>query len=121
MFLVMGITGKVGGATAEHLLKPLRQHFGGLAFAVEIAGADRGGNARPRRNIRDRQAALLFRRRESSLSSSEGAQPPLRPLHLVGRETEFCGQRLAGDFRRRMCSWREINDIGHSTKSWRWR
>ena len=43
-----------------------------------------------------------FRRRESSLSSSEGAQPPLRPLHLVGRETEFCGQRLAGDFRRRM-------------------
>ncbi len=30
-----------------------------------------------------------------------GAQPPLRPLHLVVRETEFCGQRLAGDFRRR--------------------
>ena len=26
-----------------------------------------------------------------------GAQPPRRPLHLVGRETEF-GQRLAGDF-----------------------
>jgi len=43
-----------------------------------------------------------FRRRGSSLSSSEGAQLPLRPLHLVGRETEFCGQRLAGDFRRRM-------------------
>ena len=43
-----------------------------------------------------------FRRRESSLSSSEGAQPPLRPLHLVGRETELCGQRLAGDYRRRM-------------------
>ena len=32
----------------------------------------------------------------------EGAQPPLRPLHLVVRETEFCGQRLAGEFRRRM-------------------
>ena len=32
----------------------------------------------------------------------EGAQPPLRPLHLVVRETEFCGQRLAGDFSRRM-------------------
>jgi hypothetical protein len=30
-----------------------------------------------------------------------GAQPPLRPLHLVVRETEFCGQRLAGEFRRR--------------------
>ncbi len=43
-----------------------------------------------------------FRRRKSSLSSSEGAQPPLRPLHLVGREMEFCGLRLAGDFGRRM-------------------
>ena len=32
----------------------------------------------------------------------EGAQLPLRPLHLVVRETEFCGQRLAGDFSRRM-------------------
>ena len=31
----------------------------------------------------------------------EGAQPPLRPLHLVVRETEFCGLRLAGEFRRR--------------------
>ena len=28
-------------------------------------------------------------------------KPPLRPLHLVVRETEFCGQRLAGDFSRR--------------------
>ena len=45
---------------------------------------------------------LLSARRESSLSSSEGAQPLLRPLHLVVRETEFCGQRLAGDFSRRM-------------------
>ena len=26
----------------------------------------------------------------------------LRPLHLVVRETEFCGLRLAGYFRRRM-------------------
>ena len=26
---------------------------------------------------------------------------PPRPLHLVVRETEFCGLRLAGDFRRR--------------------
>src|SRR5271157_1002464 len=31
----------------------------------------------------------------------EGAQPLLRPLHLVVREMEFCGQRLAGDFSRR--------------------
>src|SRR5271165_4855093 len=43
----------------------------------------------------------LTARRESSLSSSEGAQPLLRPLHLVVRETEFCGLRLAGEFRRR--------------------
>ena len=28
--------------------------------------------------------------------------PRLRPLHLVVRETEFCGLRLAGYFRRRM-------------------
>ena len=49
-----------------------------------------------------------FRAPRISLSSSEGAQPPLRPLHLVDRlphlvvrETEFCGLRLAGDFRRR--------------------
>ena len=28
----------------------------------------------------------------------EGAQPPLRPLHLVVRETEFCGLRLGGLF-----------------------
>ncbi len=27
--------------------------------------------------------------------------PRLRPLHLVVRETEFCGLRLAGDFGRR--------------------
>ena len=44
---------------------------------------------------------LLSARSESSLSSSEGAQPRLRLLHLVVRETEFCGLRLAGDFRRR--------------------
>ena len=30
------------------------------------------------------------------------ANPRLRPLHLVVRETEFCGLRLAGYFRRRM-------------------
>src|SRR5271165_2234377 len=47
---------------------------------------------------------LLSARRESSLSSSEGAQPLLRPLHLVVRETEFCGLRLAGEFR---CRTRE--------------
>ena len=40
-------------------------------------------------------------RRKTILSSSEGAQPLLRPLHLVVRETEFCGLRLAGEFRRR--------------------
>ena len=33
---------------------------------------------------------------------SAKANPRLRPLHLVVRETEFCGQRLAGYFRRRM-------------------
>ena len=37
----------------------------------------------------------------AAASRWEGAQPPLRPPLLVVRETEFCGQRLAGDFRRR--------------------
>ena len=58
---------------------------------VEIAGAHEAGFV-------DRRGSPSL----GTLSSSEGAQPPLRPLHLVGRETEFCGQRLAGDFRRRM-------------------
>ena len=36
------------------------------------------------------------------MHSRAAERPPLRPLHLVVRETEFCGQRLAGDFSRRM-------------------
>ena len=37
--------------------------------------------------------------RMSRTGRREGAQPLLRPLHLVVRETEFCGLRLAGEFR----------------------
>ena len=32
---------------------------------------------------------------------TRGSADRLRPLHLVVRETEFCGLRLAADFRRR--------------------
>ncbi len=77
-------------AAGAHHIVPL-----GLVFALEAAPG-----------LKYKAALSViptpFRRRESSLSSSEGAQLSLRPLHLVGRETEFCGQRLAGDFRRRM-------------------
>ena len=38
----------------------------------------------------------------SSALNLAKANPRLRPLHLVVRETEFCGLRLAGYFRRRM-------------------
>ena len=37
-----------------------------------------------------------------SVAQLAKANPRLRPLHLVVRETEFCGLRLAGYFRRRM-------------------
>ena len=70
-------------------------------------------NARGKQS-RDPGAAAAARGIPSSLRCSQwhptlaarrlvvlGAQPPLRPLHPVVRETEFCGQRLAGDFRRR--------------------
>ena len=60
---------------------------------------ERHGQIRPERFG---PRGILSARRESFLSSSEGAQPLLRPLHLVVRETEFCGLRLAGYFRRRM-------------------
>ena len=46
-----------------------------------------------RRDIRTRVRAAL---------NLAKAHPRLRPLHLVVRETEFCGLRLAGYFRRRM-------------------
>ena len=49
-----------------------------------------------------RRAGRLFHCCQAPADRTSGAQPPLRPLHLVVRETEFCGQRLAGDFSRRM-------------------
>ena len=74
----------------------------------------------------------------SARRASEGAQPLLRPLHLVVREpaapfldftpctsprfglsiswsgeTEFCGQRLAGDFSRRMRENASLNPRSH--------
>ena len=36
--------------------------------------------------------------RGASALNLANAKPRLRPLHLVIRETEFCGLRLAGDF-----------------------
>ena len=71
---------------ADALVRAMGRH--------RTAGAGSGSSRTP-------SIPLLSGRRESSLSSSEGAQPLLRPLHLVVRETEFCGLRLAGEFRRR--------------------
>ena len=46
--------------------------------------------------------ALLRKAHELGITffDTAEAQPLLRPLHLVVRETEFCGLRLAGEFRR---------------------
>src|SRR5271157_1579713 len=51
---------------------------------------------------RDRPDVALGDELASSALSLAKANPRLRPLHLVVRETEFCGLRLAGYFRRRM-------------------
>ena len=84
--------------------------------------AEPGGDADPtRRTISDRQQLVLRDRGSSGARRTAGyglvpegrrselpgraiskANPRLRPLHLVVRETEFCGLRLAGYFRRRM-------------------
>ena len=52
--------------------------------------------------MRDRPDVALGDELASSALNLAKANPRLRPLHLVVRETEFCGQRLAGDFSRRM-------------------
>ena len=51
---------------------------------------------------RDRPDVALGDELASSALNLAKANPRLRPLHLVVRETEFCGLRLAGEFRRRM-------------------
>ena len=51
---------------------------------------------------RDRPDVALGDELASSALNLAKANPRLRPLHLVVRETEFCGQRLAGYFSRRM-------------------
>ena len=51
---------------------------------------------------RDRPDVALGDELASSALNLAKANPRLRPLHLVVRETEFCGLRLAGYFRRRM-------------------
>ena len=53
------------------------------------------------RGFRPASAFPLAANPSSALNLANG-KPRLRPLHLVVRETEFCGQRLAGDFSRRM-------------------
>ena len=55
-----------------------------------------------RQKRRDRPDVALGDELASSALNLAKANPRLRPLHLVVRETEFCGQRLAGDFSRRM-------------------
>ena len=51
---------------------------------------------------RDRPDVALGDELASFALNLAKANPRLRPLHLVVRETEFCGLRLAGYFRRRM-------------------
>src|SRR5271166_763049 len=51
---------------------------------------------------RDRPDVALGDELASSGLNLAKANPRLRPLHLVVRETEFCRLRLAGYFRRRM-------------------
>ena len=51
---------------------------------------------------RDRPDVALGDELASSALNLAKANPRLRPLHLVVRETKFCGLRLAGYFRRRM-------------------
>ena len=52
---------------------------------------------RRRRGIRPASAFPLAANPSSALNLANG-KPRLRPFHLVVRETEFCGLRLAGDF-----------------------
>ena len=80
---------------AEHLARSV-DHDGAH---VEADGSAEGASADVLHATYKRLTARSFpRAANSSLSSSEGAQPLLRPLHLVVRETDFCGQRLAGNF-----------------------
>ena len=51
---------------------------------------------------RDRPDVALGDELASSALNLAKANPRLRPLHLLVRETEFCGLRLAGYFRRRI-------------------
>ena len=72
---------------------------------VGIRFADRGAPREPVEHFhqrRDRPDVALGDELASSALNLAKANPRLRPLHLVVRETEFCGLRLAGYFRRRM-------------------
>src|SRR5271166_1981493 len=85
--------------------------FGGTVIA---AAPDRPADALVRAMARPRTAgansaagrtqlidATAIHCNSSSALNLANAKPRLRPLHLVVRETEFCGLRLEGDFRRR--------------------
>src|SRR5271166_5543620 len=67
-------------------------------------GAPSDCRSRSRRRLRpaDRRYCDPLAAYPSSALNLTNTKPWLRPLHLVVRETEFCGLRLAGDFRRRM-------------------
>src|SRR5271166_6470066 len=66
-------------------------------------GAPSDCRSRSRRRPRpaDRRYCDPLAAYPSSALNLTNTKPWLRPLHLVVRETEFCGWRLAGDFRRR--------------------
>ena len=77
----------------------------GVNIACAAGERLRAGGIRSRFRRRSNPADLRYRHplaaNPSSTLNLANAKPRLRPLHLVVRETEFCGLRLAGDFGRR--------------------
>src|SRR5271165_1931404 len=75
------------------------------AVDVAIAGVSgplKAYNADARRsNPADLRYRHPLAANPSSALNLTNTKPRLRPLHLMVRETEFCGLRLAGDFGRR--------------------
>ena len=68
---------------------------------VVRAYARRCSRFKRRPNPSDRRYCYPRTANRSSALNLPNVAPRLRPLHLLVRETEFCGLRPAGDFRRR--------------------
>ena len=86
-------------------LSALEGHYAGLNALPQWSPHGEGGAVEPVEHFhqrRDRPDVALGDELASSALNLAKANPRLRPLHLVVRETEFCGLRLAGYFRRRM-------------------